>query len=51
MSIKLAMVAEIIKHYWSKIIDFHNYVPSSSLSNKICNWDTLNKKVYINNYG
>jgi len=43
------MVAEIIKYYWPKIIDLHNYVPASSLSNKICNWETLNKKVNFNN--
>ncbi|XP_001949398.1 uncharacterized protein LOC100165532 [Acyrthosiphon pisum] len=39
------MVAEIIKFYWPKLIDLHNYVPASSLTNKISNWDTLNRKV------
>ncbi|CAH1726503.1 unnamed protein product [Aphis gossypii] len=39
------MVAEIIKYYWPKLIDLHNYVPASSLTNKISNWDTLNRKV------
>jgi len=44
------MVAEIIKYYWPKLIDLHNYVPASSLTNKISNWDTLNRKVNFNNY-
>ncbi|XP_026806195.1 sperm flagellar protein 1-like [Rhopalosiphum maidis] len=39
------MVAEIIKYYWPKLIDLHNYVPASSFTNKISNWDTLNRKV------
>lgn len=39
------MVAEIIKCYWPKIIDLHNYAPASSLTNKISNWETLNRKV------
>ncbi|XP_050437445.1 sperm flagellar protein 1-like isoform X2 [Adelges cooleyi] len=39
------MVAEIIKYYWPKTIELHNYIPASSLSNKISNWETLNRKV------
>lgn len=39
------MVAEIIKYYWPKIIDVHNYVPASSLAYKISNWELLNRKV------
>lgn len=42
------MVAEIIKYYWPKLIDLHNYVPASSLLNKISNWETLNRKVNFN---
>lgn len=41
------MVAEIMKCYWPKLIELHNYVPSSSLSNKISNWETLNRKVNL----
>lgn len=41
------MVAEIIKYYWPKLIDLHNYVPASSLLNKISNWETLNRKVIL----
>lgn len=44
------MVAEIIKYYWPKLIDLHNYVPASSLTNKISNWNTLNRKVNIKSY-
>jgi len=44
------MVAEIIKFYWPKLIDLHNYVPASSLTNKISNWDTLNRKVNFKSY-
>lgn len=48
MKIQLAMVAEILKFYWPKLIDLHNYVPANSLSNKISNWETLNRKVNFN---
>jgi len=44
------MVAEIIKYYWPKLIDLHNYVPASSFTNKISNWDTLNRKVNFKSY-
>lgn len=44
------MVAEIVKYYWPKLIDLHNYVPANSLSNKITNWETLNRKVNFINY-
>ncbi|XP_050534855.1 sperm flagellar protein 1-like isoform X1 [Daktulosphaira vitifoliae] len=39
------MVSEIIKYYWPKMIDLHNYMPANSLANKISNWETLNRKV------
>lgn len=44
------MVAEIIKYYWPKLIDLHNYAPASSLLNKISNWETLNRKVNFNDF-
>lgn len=44
------MVAEIIKYYWPDIIDLHNYTPTTYLSSKIANWETLNIKVNFHDY-
>ena len=37
-------MAEIIHHFIPKIIEIHNYVPTSNLYTKEYNWITLNKK-------
>ncbi|CAH1974721.1 unnamed protein product [Acanthoscelides obtectus] len=38
-------LAEILKHHYPKLVDLHNYSPKNSLSQKIVNWELLNKKV------
>lgn len=38
-------MAEILKKYYPKLVDLHNYSHSNSLTKKIDNWCTLNKKV------
>lgn len=38
-------VAEIIKHYFPRIVDVNNYPPASSSDQKFQNWKTLNAKV------
>lgn len=38
-------VAEIIKHYFPRIVDVNNYPPASSSDQKLQNWKTLNAKV------
>lgn len=39
----LVLFAEIIEHYNPKIIDLHNYITSGSISQKVANWNTLNR--------
>lgn len=39
------MMAEILKIYFPRYVDLHNYVPVNSLTTKKENWNTLNRKV------
>lgn len=39
------MMAELLKRYYPKYVDVKNYIPGCSLSKKIDNWCTLNRKV------
>ena len=39
------LLAEMIKHYYPKLVELHNYPPASSTKQKIANWETLNNKV------
>ncbi|KAL0109231.1 hypothetical protein PUN28_014368 [Cardiocondyla obscurior] len=38
-------MAELLKHYYPKHVDVHNYVAGNSIAKKIDNWSTLNRKV------
>ena len=38
-------MAELIKHYFPKMIDIHNYSAANSVQQKLYNWETLNRKV------
>lgn len=38
-------VAEILHHFFPKMVELHNYVPSMSRARKINNWETLNARV------
>ncbi|XP_015126788.1 sperm flagellar protein 1 [Diachasma alloeum] len=38
-------MAELLKQYYPRHVDLHNYSPSNSLSKKLDNWRTLNRKV------
>ncbi|KAG5468192.1 hypothetical protein LSCM1_02168 [Leishmania martiniquensis] len=38
-------VAEILKFFFPKLVDLHNYVPAMSHAKKLDNWRTLNAKV------
>jgi len=38
-------MAELLKHYYPKNVDVHNYVAGNSVAKKIDNWCTLNRKV------
>ncbi|KAI4575959.1 hypothetical protein MJG53_020896 [Ovis ammon polii x Ovis aries] len=41
----LFLVAEVIKFYFPKMVEMHNYVPANSLQQKLSNWSHLNRKV------
>ncbi|KAK5645337.1 hypothetical protein RI129_006637 [Pyrocoelia pectoralis] len=38
-------LAEILKHHYPKLVELHNYTPKNSISQKLINWQTLNRKV------
>ncbi|XP_067277787.1 sperm flagellar protein 1 [Pseudorasbora parva] len=40
------MAAEVVKHFFPKLVDLHNYTPAHSTQQKLSNWSTLNKKVF-----
>ncbi|XP_004698229.1 sperm flagellar protein 1 [Echinops telfairi] len=39
------LVAEVVKFYFPKMVEMHNYVPANSLQQKLSNWVHLNRKV------
>ncbi|XP_051273549.1 sperm flagellar protein 1 [Dicentrarchus labrax] len=40
------MAAEVVKHFFPKLVDLHNYIPAHSTQQKLSNWDLLNRKVF-----
>ena len=40
------LTAEIMKHYYPKMVDLHNYPEASSTQQKLVNWNTLCLKVF-----
>jgi hypothetical protein len=38
------LVAEIVSHFFPKIVDLHNYSSGNSVQLKQSNWNTLNRK-------
>ncbi|KAF7252329.1 Sperm flagellar protein 1 [Varanus komodoensis] len=39
------LVAEVVKFYFPKMVEMHNYAPASSTQQKLSNWGHLNRKV------
>ncbi|XP_029450027.1 sperm flagellar protein 1 isoform X2 [Rhinatrema bivittatum] len=39
------LTAEVVKYYFPKLVEMHNYVPANSMQQKLSNWTTLNRKV------
>ncbi|KYN29678.1 PREDICTED: sperm flagellar protein 1-like [Trachymyrmex cornetzi] len=39
------LMAELLKRYYPKHVDVHNYVAGNSIAKKTDNWSTLNRKV------
>uniref|UniRef100_A0A8C3ANW7 Sperm flagellar 1 n=1 Tax=Cyclopterus lumpus TaxID=8103 RepID=A0A8C3ANW7_CYCLU len=40
------MAAEVVKHFFPKLVDLHNYIPANSTPQKLSNWNLLNRKVF-----
>ncbi|KAM6997102.1 sperm flagellar protein 1 [Tautogolabrus adspersus] len=38
------MAAEVVKHFFPKLVDLHNYIPANSTQQKLSNWDLLNRQ-------
>ncbi|XP_028145972.2 sperm flagellar protein 1-like [Diabrotica virgifera virgifera] len=38
-------LAEILKQHYPRLVELHNYSPGNAFSNKMINWNTINKKV------
>ncbi|XP_014482863.1 PREDICTED: sperm flagellar protein 1 isoform X2 [Dinoponera quadriceps] len=43
---KKVLMAEVLKYYYPKYVDVHNYVAGNSIAKKVDNWCTLNRKVF-----
>ena len=43
-------MAEVISHYFPKLVELHNYISSSSANTKLANWNTLNSTFLLMNY-
>jgi len=39
------LAAEVIKHYFPRMVESHNYQSANSRAQKLTNWTTLNRKV------
>ncbi|KAL3050258.1 sperm flagellar protein 1 isoform X1 [Trematomus bernacchii] len=40
------MAAEVVKYFFPKLIDPHNYISANSTQQKLGNWNLLNRKVF-----
>ncbi|XP_066536131.1 sperm flagellar protein 1 [Hoplias malabaricus] len=40
------MAAEVVKHFYPRLVELHNYTPAHSTQQKLSNWNTLNRKVF-----
>ncbi|XP_026164732.1 sperm flagellar protein 1 [Mastacembelus armatus] len=40
------MAAEVVKHFFPKLVDLHNYISANSTPQKFSNWSLLNRKVF-----
>lgn len=37
------LVAEIVSHYFPRLVELHNYPAANSTQQKLYNWNTLNR--------
>jgi len=40
------LTAEIVAHYFPKLVEVHNYPSANSFAQKMYNWNTLSEKVF-----
>ncbi|KAK6482094.1 sperm flagellar protein 1 isoform X1 [Huso huso] len=40
------MAAEVVKYFFPKLVELHNYIPANSTQQKLSNWGTLNRQVF-----
>ena len=43
----LVLVAEIVKSFYPKLVDLHNYSAANGIAQKVYNWETLNSTYCI----
>ncbi|KAI6656553.1 hypothetical protein LOD99_1348 [Oopsacas minuta] len=41
------LAAEVVSHFIPRLVELHNYSPASSTTQKLTNWQTLNRKVLV----
>ena len=39
------LMAEVVRHFYPKFVEIHNYIGTSNYQQKVHNWNLLNKKV------
>lgn len=37
------LMAEVVSHYFPRLVEMHNYSPANSVRQKMYNWSTLNR--------
>jgi|AntAceMinimDraft_11_1070367.scaffolds.fasta_scaffold308893_1 hypothetical protein len=40
------MMAEVVQHYFPKLVQLHNYSSANSTKQKMYNWGTLSRELY-----
>eukprot|EP00873_Tetraselmis_striata_P022251 jgi/Tetstr1/442515/TSEL_030613.t1 len=40
------LMAELMYHYFPKLVELHNYSPANGFAQKMYNWNTLNQRVF-----
>eukprot|EP00667_Euglena_gracilis_P016005 EG_transcript_16669 len=40
------LMAELVKHYFPRLVELHNYSGTQSVAQKVYNWETLEKKAF-----
>lgn len=46
LGICAVLLAEVVHHYFPKLVEIHNYSAASAVRQKMYNWATLNQKVF-----